>query len=188
MTYKALKLLAEIGICIIFVVAVLLLAGCGGNGDRQTASPPSGVEQELKQFSLARSQKGQIKWKLDSKAAVFLDINQVKIEDVKLVIFGNKSDETVRIHSDRGVVNRGTNDVMLTGNVVGTFSGGGRLTTDEIYWRESEKKIYTMPGKRVTIYYKDSIIIGEELDARPELETVALKNVKGVTKVAKDEG
>jgi len=169
---------------LIFVITALLLASCGERDDRGTAPPPSGVEQEFEgKFSLARSQKGYTRWRLDAKSARFLESGQVKVEDVDLVIFGDKRGETVTVYGNKGEVNQGTFNVKITGDVVATFSGGGRLTAEEIYWSDSEKKIYTLPGTKVTIVYKDSTVVGEELNAWPETETVRLKNVTGVTRV-----
>ncbi len=157
--------------------------GCGKNSDDQSGLPPIGVEQELGKFSLTRSQKGNPRWKLEAKSAKFMDSGQVKIEDVNLVIFGDKTGQRINVHGNSGEFSRSTYNVKITGNVEGILSDGGKLTTDEIYWSENEKKIYTMPGTKVTIIYKDTTVTGEELEARTDLETVSLKNVAGFTMV-----
>jgi len=175
---KRLKIIINI---LIFAIIYSFLIGCGKDNENQNSSPPVGVEQEIGKLSFTRSQKGEIRWKLDAKSASIMESGQIKIKDVRLRVFGDKSNKTVDIHSDNGEVNQSTYDVKMIGNVKGTLSDSGYMTADEAYWSEGEKKIYTLPGIKVTIIYKDSTIFGEELDARPQTETVELKNVTGTT-------
>jgi len=167
---------------VIIVIIASLFAGCGKGDETTGTPPPDGVEQEIGSLSLTRSQKGNPRWKLSAKSARVMDTGQTKIDDVRLMIFGDaKNKGDVDIHSDTGEVSMSTYNVRMKGNVKGTLSDGGYLTTDEIYWSENDKQIYTLPGVKVKIVYKDSIVTGEELDARPQLETVELKNVVGIT-------
>jgi LPS export ABC transporter protein LptC len=167
---------------LIFIIIVPIFAGCEKNDESQNTLPPAGVEQEIGGLSLTRSQKGNPKWSLSAKSANVMESGQIKIGDVRLRIFGDsKNKGDVDIRSDSGEVSQATYNVRMTGNVKGTLSDGGYLTTSELYWSENDKRIYTMPGVKATIVYKDSKIIGEELDARPQLETVELKNVVGIT-------
>ena len=54
--------------------------------------------------------------------------------------------------------------------------------TEEIHWRDATGKLYTLPGVKATIIYEDSVIVGDELEADPNLETAKLKNMTGVTR------
>jgi len=172
---------------VFLVIAILLLAGCGGDNDRQVSQPPDEVEQEISQFSLVAARGGQTKWRLSSDTATLLEADRVRVTKVRLLIFGDKDGETLTIHGDRGEVNQRTNDIKIMGNVEGISSDGGRLTTEEIYWREGTGKIYTLPGIKVTITYEDSVIVGEELKADPELETLELKSITGITRAKERE-
>ena len=164
----------------IIILLILLFVNicCERSNEGQDSPPPAGVEQELGKFSLTRSQKGYSRWKLEAKSADFMESGQVKIQDVKLVIFGDKNKADIR--GDKGEFSQSTYNVKMTKNVKGVLSDGGRLTTDEIYWSESDKRIYTLPGTKVTIVYKGFTIMGEELEARPDLQTVSLKNITGL--------
>ncbi|MGB9595157.1 MAG: LPS export ABC transporter periplasmic protein LptC [Candidatus Poribacteria bacterium] len=167
---------------LIFAVILLFLISCGKDSNNQDNQPPSGVEQELGSFSLERLQKGQTRWKLEAKSASVMESGLTKIDDVRLVIYGDNPSKNIDIHSDRGEVNQSTYDVKMTGNVHGKLSGGGFLTTDEVFWSEDNKTLFTLPGIKVKIVYKDSTIIGEELNAKPNYEIVEMKNVIGITK------
>jgi len=170
---------------IIFIV--LLLAGCGDDDKDQASQPPSGVEQEISQFSMSRSQDGRVRWKMNADATTLMESDQVRVKGVKLVIFGDKEGETLTLHSDQGEVNERTYDIRLIGNVEGISSDGGRLNTEEIYWRDITERIYTLPGIKVTLTFEDSVIVGEELEANPELETWSLKRMTGITRAEEKE-
>lgn len=172
---------------VIIAIIASLIIGCGKDNENQDSSPPVGVEQEIGKLSFTRSQKGEIRWKLDAESANIMESGQIKIKDVSLRIFDDKSKKTVDLHSDKGEVNQSTYDVKMIGNVKGTLSDGGYMTADEAYWSEGEKKIYTLPGVKVTIVYKDSIIYGEQLDARPLTKTVEILNVTGTTYEVEEE-
>jgi len=189
----------------IFVIGALLFAGCGNSGDQQASQTTDEVKQKVSQFSLTQARGGNAKWKLDARTASFLEYDRVRIEGVDLLVYGDKGKETaqafekslskrgqegsalLKIHGERGEVNLETNDVKIMGKVEGVLSDGGRLTTEQIYWRNAEWKLYTPPGVKVTIIYKDSTIVGEELEAYSRLETVKLKNVTGITRVEEKE-
>lgn len=166
---------------IIFVFVIYLFAGCGGD-DRQSSQPPAEVEQELSRFSLVQTQGGRTRWKLDADAATFLESERIRISKVELLVFGNKDGQTLTVRGQQGEVDRKTNDIRIMGNVEGASSEGGRFSAQEVYWRENTGKIYTLPGVKVRITYEDSIVIGEELEADPDLETVKLKNIEGITR------
>ncbi len=163
----------------VFAIMILVFAGCGDDGDDQASQPPDEVQQEIRQFSLVRMLNGKTKWKLKADTSTFLDSERVRLGKTELRIFGDKGDEKMIIRGDHGEVNERTHNIKITGNVVGTSSDGGQLLTEELYWRDRTGKIYTLPGVEVTITYEDSVIVGEELDADPELETAKLKDVTG---------
>ena len=163
----------------VFVTMTLVFAGCGDDGDNQASQPPDEVQQEIRQFSLVRMLNGKTKWKLKADTSTFLDSERVRLGKTELRIFGDNGGEKMIIRGDHGEVNERTHNIKITGNVVGISSDGGQLLTEELYWRDRTGKIYTLPGVKVTITYEDSVIVGEELDADPELETAKLKDVTG---------
>ena len=171
----------------LILIITLLLVSCEDDDSDQVSQPPDGVEQKLSKFSLVRMLEGRTKWKLSAEVATFLELDRVRIEDVELLIFGDKDGETLTIYGDQGEINQRTNDIKITGNVKGVSSDNGVLNTEEIYWRDRAGKIYTLPGIKVTITYEDSVIVGEELEADPELETARLRNMTGITRTEEKE-
>jgi len=171
----------------ILMMVVLLFAGCGGDSDEQASQPPEDVEQQISQFSLMQSREGRTRWVLNSDSATFLESDRVALEKVTLLIYGDKDDETMTIHGDRGELNERTYETKIMGNVVGISSDGDRLNTEELYWRDRTEKIYTPKGVKVTITHENSVIVGEQLLADPRLETVKLRKMTGITRVEEKE-
>ena len=189
MVYKAQGVLKTVySSSLILMIMVLLVVGCGDDSGEQVSQPPEDVEQEISQFSLMQSREGRTKWTLTADSATFLESDRVALERVELLIYGDKDDETITIQGDSGELNERTYDVKVTGNVVGISSDGGRLNTEELYWRDRTGKIYTSRGVKVTITYEDSVIVGEQLLADPKLETVRLREMTGVTTRVEEKG
>ena len=162
-----------------FAMLIIALAGCGSDEGGQEERPPEEVQQEISQFSMVRMIDGQMKWKLEAETSTFLEAERVRLGKAELRIFGAKGEEKMIIRGDQGEVNERTHNIKMTGNVVGTSSDGAKLITEELYWRDQTGKIYTLPGVEVTITYEDSVIVGEQLEADPELETATLKYGSG---------
>ena len=158
------------------------MSGCGDDKEKQGIQPPDGVKQELSQFSLVQTRSGKTRWKLNANTATFLDSDRIKLVKTDLAIFDNNNKETLNVKGQQGEIDQRTNDIMIIGNVVGTYFSGGQFFAEEAYWSESREKIYTKPGVKVRILYEDTEIIGEELEADPKRETASLKNVQGITR------
>jgi LPS export ABC transporter protein LptC len=164
---------------LILLISIQLMNGCDGEGEKQGSQPPADVKQEVTQFSLVQMRNGQTRWKLNTDLATFLESNRIKLNKTELLLLGAKDNETLTIRSLHGEVDQRTKDIKMEGNVGGTYSSGGQFFAQEAYWSESRGKIYTLPGVKVKMIYKDSVIYGEELEADPKLETANLKNVEG---------
>lgn len=188
MIYRLWRVLITVrNLLLFFMFVVLLFAGCGGNSDEGVSQPPAGVEQAVRQFSLTHSRDGRMKWTLNADSATFLESDRIALQKVKLLIYGDKDGETATINGDNGELNERTYDVKIMGNVEGISSDGGRLNTEELYWRDRTGKIYTESGVKVTITNEDSVVVGERLLADPELETVKLRSMTGVTTRVEEE-
>jgi LPS export ABC transporter protein LptC len=68
----------------------------------------------------------------------------------------------------------------LHGNVVVTNDKGESMATDEIFWEQYQRKIYT--SKFVTITTPTEILTGEGLEATDDFSTYEIKNPKGIIK------
>lgn len=166
----------------IFIICVLFINGCETDKENQDNQPPAEIRQKISQFSLTQTKNGKIRWILNSNLATFLESNEINLGEAKLIIFGNKEEDTLNITGSHGEVNQRTKDIKLWGNVVGVLSDGTQFYTQEVYWSESRGKIYTLPNTKVKMIYKDSIVNGEELSIDPEMETADLKNVQGISR------
>lgn len=164
--------------CFIMITCYILPSCKGTNGE--DVSAPVGVEQEMGKFVVNRTQRGYLKWKLEADSADFMESGQIKIKGVNLIIFGDKG-QTINIRGKKGEFNRSSYNVKIEGNVEGTLSDGGYLTTSEVYWSESQKKIFTPPGVKVNVTYKETRVTGEELEVLPLQEIVSLKSITGIT-------
>ncbi len=68
----------------------------------------------------------------------------------------------------------------LHGNVIVTNDKGESMNTDEIYWDQFQRKIYT--SKFVTITTPTEILTGEGLEANDDFSSYEIKNPKGIIK------
>lgn len=167
------------------IILCYIFPSCKGT-DGEDVSAPVGIEQEMGKFVVNRTQRGHARWRLEADSADFLESGQIKIKGVNLIIFGDKG-QTVNIRGNRGEFNRSSYNVKIEGNVEGTLSDGGYLATSEVYWNESQKKIFTPPGVKVDVSYKETKVTGEELEVLPLQEVVSLKSITGITQVKEEQ-
>ena len=155
------------------VVLSLLVTGCDKTDDELTQPVQEPPQQILSSFSTRDTERGITRWILVADKAVFLK-EIVELQNPTVQIFQDGK-WAITLTGDRGQLIEPNNDIHIFENVVGT-SQDGKLYTDELHWQDDDGKLYA--PNTATIVRGDSIMVGQEMEGDPTLETVIMKDVR----------
>lgn len=105
-------------------------------------------------------------------------------EGVKVEFFNMKEIKTTTLTSKRGRVDEKTNDLYAIDSVVAVNDSGIVVRTDELKWRNSDKKIVS--DKFVTIDSPDEHIEGYGFESDQHLRNYVIYNITYITKAKKE--
>lgn len=105
-------------------------------------------------------------------------------EGVKVEFFNNKEQKTTTLTSKRGRVDEKTNDLYAIDSVVAVNDSGIVVRTDELKWRNKDKKIVS--DKFVTIDSPDEHIEGYGFESDQHLRNYVIYNITYITNTKKD--
>ena len=105
-------------------------------------------------------------------------------EGVKIDFFNSLEVKTTTLTSKRGRVDERTNDLYAIDSVVAVNDSGIVVKTDELKWRNSDKKIIS--DKFVTIDSPDEHIEGFGFESDQHLRNYVIYNITYITKAKKE--
>jgi LPS export ABC transporter protein LptC len=105
-------------------------------------------------------------------------------DGVKVEFFNSLELKTTTLTSKRGRVDEKTNDLFAIDSVVALNDSGIVVKTDELKWRNSDKKIVS--DKYVTIDSPDEHIEGYGFESDQHLRNYVIYNITYITKAKKE--
>ncbi|OGU54480.1 MAG: LPS export ABC transporter periplasmic protein LptC [Ignavibacteria bacterium RBG_13_36_8] len=116
--------------------------------------------------------------KYDSRKMTYL-------EGMKVDFYNQEEEKTSTLTAKFGRVNDDTRDMFAIDSVVAVSDSGTTLTTDELMWRNRDKKIST--DKFVTLISKTEKIEGFGFESDQRLENYIIYNITYTTNLKEDE-
>lgn len=112
-------------------------------------------------------------WILSAARAIqFSDSTILENAEVKLFKEGNLTSQGT---ADRIIIENSTSNFTLKGNIcIVSYRDGTELRTSELFWNNSERKLYT--EKEVDIKKKGLVIQGKGLICKPDLSLIIIKS------------
>lgn len=176
-------------IVIITVITALLFltAGCG-NGRKIKPSLPVGDNVEdipnyvIEGFKLMSTDKGNKEWEIEGKnAQVFEMKKKIYVQNFIMKTF-ERSGKYSTTTGKRAVIQTDTNFMEINEQVRYTASNGMVLKTEQLFWDNALKKIYS--DKQVIIIKGDSILKGIGFESDASMQNMVVK--KQVRLTARD--
>ncbi len=116
---------------------------------------------------------------------VFNNRKETILEDgVKVEFFNSFEIKTTTLTSKRGRVDEKTNDLYAIDSVVAVNDSGIVVKTDELKWRDKDKKIFS--DKFVIIDSPDEHIEGYGFESDQHLRNYVIYNITYITKAKKE--
>lgn len=138
---------------------------------RETSLDEIDIKQKVYSFKVEGFSKDKkVQWELEGESASIV-LNKVNINNLKVVYRGD--DMNLTLFADKAVYDKDTQDIELTGNIIGETFDGGKLVTD--YARYDAKKEEILTDSYVTVSRENIICKGKGLVTKPRLKQVVFQ-------------
>jgi len=164
----------------------LIVAGCSDEKVKPSIDPTLQVEelpaQESWNSTVIFSDSGKTKAILNSgHLRVYTEAQETLLDSgVKVDFYDDEEKKTTTLTSDSGKVDDVTKNLFATGNVVAVNDSGVTLKTDELMWRNEDRKIIS--DKFVTILTPKEKIEGYGFESDQSLRNYVIYNITYVTR------
>jgi LPS export ABC transporter protein LptC len=148
----------------------LLLPGCSG-GKKVSGSSTSGLlpDSEVEDFTVSETDSGRAEWTLFARhAATYTSRDLVTARTVRIDFFGADGRQSSELIAREGELYQRTRDMIARGNVVLQTTEGWRMTTEELHFLNSRRRITS--DKLVRVEKEGSVLEGVGFESDPNLE------------------
>lgn len=162
----------------------LILFSCGEaklkpNTDKSINSDDI-PDQESKNAVITFTESGKLKAVLYSDIIkVFGNKYEKQLEGVKILFYDDNENNTSQLTSKKGRIDDNTQDMYAIDNVVAVNDSGVTLSTEELIWKNREKKIVS--DKFVKIVSAKEVIEGYGFESDQNLQNYTIFNITYVT-------
>jgi LPS export ABC transporter protein LptC len=147
-----------------------VVAGCSG-GKKLSASGTSGElpDSEVEDFSVTETDSGRPQWTLFAKhAATYQARDLVTARTLRIDFFDENDRKTSELIAREGELYQRTRDLVARGNVVLLTTEGWRMSTEEMHFLNSRRKITS--DKLVRVEKQGTILEGVGFESDPNLQ------------------
>lgn len=165
-----------------------ILASCRPDADPDAILVYEGPINEAFNVSLAQSDSAKLRAKLKAPHQLkFANGNEQFPEGIEIEMYAPDGRLETTMRADRGYFTKETNLYRGEGNVqIRNLIKDQRLQTEEIFWNQTEKKIYT--DKFVTIQERQTLFNGTGMEADDTFANYKLKQVRDSRTILPGEG
>ena len=146
------------------------LCGCSG-GKKLSASGTTGElpDGEVEDFSITETDSGRTQWTLFAKhAATYQARDLVTARTLRIDFFDEKGQKSSELLAREGELYQRTRDMVARGNVVLLTTEGWRMSTEEMHFLNSHRKITS--DKLVRVEKEGTVLEGVGFESDPNLE------------------
>jgi LPS export ABC transporter protein LptC len=173
----------------LFLPGLIILAGCSRDDreSRATIRDRPLPDQIISGFSLTETSMGEKDWHMEAvKAYIYEKRNVLEAESIEVTFFDERGDVRSVLEAEYGRLNRNTDDMEASGNVVVTGSDGVVLMTETLRWQSDIRKIISEDSVR--ILRADDVLTGWGFRGDPDLGSFRILRDMRATIRARDDG
>lgn len=172
----------------LLLIACFAIASCRPDADPEAILVYEGPINEAFMVNLVQSDSAVLRTRLKAPHQLdFADGDMEFPEGIEIEFFDEQGRLETTMRADRGYYDKEKNLYRGEGNVrVQNLIKDQRLQTEEIFWNQAEKKIYT--EKFVTIQEKETLFNGTGMEADDNFSNYTLKNIRDSRTILPGEG
>jgi LPS export ABC transporter protein LptC len=154
---------------ILALLSLCTLAACQRSEDaEQVPSESTGLEREIRGFSLTETVEGTRLWELHADYAYRLPRNsRIRLERIELLFFDEEGEVDSRLTSYKGFVDEDTGEMTALEDVVLVSTRGDTLTTEELTYVKDQDLI--RGPDYVRLAKPDRVLTGFGFQSKPDL-------------------
>lgn len=166
------------GLAALFAVAAVALSACGRSGPQQAGrKDESDLASVTRSFQLRETLNGRLRWVLKADSAeTFEKTDQTQVFHLQVDFIDEDADVYSVLTADRGVVQRGNNDMSARGNVRLVTRAGDTLTTEALDWNNARSRVRTTEPFRLG--RPGGVLRGVGFESDPGLKNYTTEEVR----------
>jgi LPS export ABC transporter protein LptC len=163
------------------VLCLLVLAACRGAEDSERLpSETTGVERQIRGFSLTETAEGQKVWELHADYAFRIPRqSRVRLETIEIDFFDEAGRVDSRLTSRKGFVDEETGEMTALDDVVLVSLEGDTLTTEELTYLRDQDLI--RGPDYVRLAKPDRVLTGYGFQSKPDLSDYKVEREVRIT-------
>ncbi len=167
-----------LGLAVSLVLAAACMCSREEPGGQRVQGDKPLPDQVISDFRITETASGKKEWKMAaSRAYIYDSRGLLETEEMEVEFFDEEGRVKSTLVADRGVINRGTDDMEARGNVVVTGNSGVTLETETLLWMSKTRQI--MSDDSVRVLRGGDVLTGVGFRGDPDLGSFEiLKDMK----------
>lgn len=177
----------RLSVALLFLAGAILLFGCKGKKSAKEEDVQNMMTQQSENLRLVYSQNGNLSYRFETPLLERYELAREPYMEFRKGVKVETYNDTTHLVESTLTANYAIfleNQQLweAKGNVVATNAQGQKLETEQLFWNQKSKRIYSNVDSKVT--QKDGVILGEGFESDEQFQDFVFRRPKG--KVAVD--
>ena len=177
----------RLSVALLFLAGAILLFGCKGKKSAKEEDVQNMMTQQSENLRLVYSQNGNLSYRFETPLLERYELAREPYMEFRKGVKVETYNDTTHLVESTLTANYAIfleNQQLweAKGNVVATNAPGQKLETEQLFWNQKSKRIYSNVDSKVT--QKDGVILGEGFESDEQFQDFIFRRPKG--KVAVD--
>ena len=177
----------RLSVALLFLAGAILLFGCKGKKSAKEEDVQNMMTQQSENLRLVYSQNGNLSYRFETPLLERYELAREPYMEFRKGVKVEAYNDTTHLVESTLTANYAIfleNQQLweAKGNVVATNAQGQKLETEQLFWNQKSKRIYSNVDSKVT--QKDGVILGEGFESDEQFQDFIFRRPKG--KVAVD--
>ena len=177
----------RLSVALLFLAGAILLFGCKGKKSAKEEDVQNMMTQQSENLRLVYSQNGNLSYRFETPLLERYELAREPYMEFRKGVKVETYNDTTHLVESTLTANYAIfleNQQLweAKGNVVATNAQGQKLETEQLFWNQKSKRIYSNVDSKVT--QKDGVILGEGFESDEQFQDFIFRRPKG--KVAVD--
>ena len=172
----------RLSVALLFLAGAILLFGCKGKKSAKEEDVQNMMTQQSENLRLVYSQNGNLSYRFETPLLERYELAREPYMEFRKGVKVETYNDTTHLVESTLTANYAIfleNQQLweAKGNVVATNAQGQKLETEQLFWNQKSKRIYSNVDSKVT--QKDGVILGEGFESDEQFQDFIFRRPKG---------